>query len=163
MSPEPHSEICGCIWHTAVSHQFIYSCSELPIMPLHWEAVNASCGHRPGNNEIGPSMFPSKDLENFDHSLGKKERYWNPFLCTKNKSEAQKRVAACHQLGPPGGCGWDSRSCSCTYLLQAAASVPWGLRKQSSPRWVIFIPSANLLHLGLDLKAFSGSLSALLC
>lgn len=53
-------------------------------MFLHWEAVNASYGHRLGK-KIGASVFPSKNMENFDHSLGKKEQYKNPFPCTKNK------------------------------------------------------------------------------
>lgn len=42
-------------------------------MQRHWEATNAPCEHSQENNDIGPSTFPSKDLENFDHSLGKEE------------------------------------------------------------------------------------------
>lgn len=43
------------------------------------EAVNAficeciNSGHKLGEN-IHPSMFPSKDVKNFDYSLGKKEQ-----------------------------------------------------------------------------------------
>lgn len=61
-------------------------------MPLHWEATNAPCEHSQENNDIGPSTFPSKDLENFDHSLGKEEQYQNTFHCTKNNSKAQKQI-----------------------------------------------------------------------
>jgi len=67
----------------------MYSFSEPQVTLLHWEAVSASCGHRLGK-KIRPSMFPSEDVENFDHSLGKKEQYWNLFPCTKNKSKERK-------------------------------------------------------------------------
>lgn len=43
-------------------------------------------------NDVGPSTFPSKDLENFDHSLGKEEQYGNTFHCTKNNLKAQKQT-----------------------------------------------------------------------
>lgn len=78
MRPEPHSYVCGCVF-TTVSYLFIYSFSEPQLMLLPCEAVNAflcectNSGHKLGK-KIRPSMSPSKDVENFDYSLGKKEQ-----------------------------------------------------------------------------------------
>lgn len=100
-------------------------------------------------NGIGPSTFPSKDLENFDHSLGKEEQYRNTFHCTKNNLKANS--AACHQTVPPKSQTVPPKSCIYQLGLEGVCPpiCPLEPGEVVSSTLCCLVLSADLLHPGL--------------